>query len=525
MKVEILNKYKNNLHEELDYELFLSLFEQNQPLLSSVVLRPMDEKEAVVHYAQLEKLEKKFPLEKRDILLKCSANLPALNHLLNLIEKKQLEQFHLFELGNFLHNDTVLCSLEENFPLDAKARKTLDRFFQILELYTEKSFSTIRENEAIKEIKTALLQSEKNLKEEIVGYEQQIFENSGIKMTYPWPKEVVLSDEQATIIDNGGLLRLKKLHDIWLIDYRKSPRLLLLQNRKDKLHEQYETLMQEQMIKINGELAPFGSCFKKYFQKRVKRTYHYLLLAVKNEHNFCLPDFTTDRGCHLEKGYLFALKTKKQIKCIPLDLTLGRGPTVLYGSNMSGKTTLLKTLYFLLTLVQFGMPVPARKFTLHYPKQIALLLKSPGDVRKNTSSYGEELAFFAQPMVKGAYILADELFLSTDPTSGVILSDLLIRSMANADKLFFCTTHYSEILDIEDITLFKMEDPDPLLLQKSGGDLQSLHEFMPYRLIPITDSDHEKIRSNRTPLKTALLFDLPADMKEGIKKYLTETKF
>ena len=187
---------------------------------------------------------------------------------------------------------------------------------------------------------------------------------------------------------------------------------------------------------------------------------------------------------------------------------------------MSGKTTVLKTVYFLLTLVQLGLPLPARNITLHYPAQVALALKSPGDIRTNSSTYSEELSFFAQPMKDGAYILSDELFLSTDPANGVILSKIVVQSMTDADMVFFCTTHYPEILNTKNSALYKMEDVNPLLLKKNGYDLQSLHNFMPYRLTPISEGDHEKIRTSTAPLETALLFDLPQDIKEAIKTHL-----
>jgi len=278
--------------------------------------------------------------------------------------------------------------------------------------------------------------------------------------------------------------------------------------------------MQKQLKQLNDELSPLGSWFRKYYRKRVERTWHYVLLGVKQEKNLCLPEFTTRRGCRLKDAYLYGLKVRKEAKCIPLDLNIGTGATVLYGANMSGKTTVLKTVYCLLTLVQLGLPLPARKAVLHYPVQVALMLKSPGDVRTSYSTYGEELAFFAQPMQDGAYILSDELFLSTDPANGVVLSKILIQSMARADKLFFCTTHYPEILDIEDISLYRMADPDPLLLKESGSDLQALQNFMPYKLIRITDREQEKIKTNLAPLQTALLFDLPQDIKKAIKSHL-----
>ena len=60
-------------------------------------------------------------------------------------------------------------------------------------------------------------------------------------------------------------------------------------------------------------------------------------------------------------------------------------------------------------------------------------------------------------------------------------------------------------------------------LKKDGYDLQALHDFMPYRIIPITDSDHEKMKTNVAPLTTALLFDLDEEVKAAIRKHIDKT--
>jgi len=524
MKVEILRRQRNELYEELDYDLFLSLFNQNQPLLSSIILRPMNTEEGISHYAQLAAMEEKIKPEKRRAILSQSTTLPALNHLLDFFEKGQLEQYHLFELGNFLHNDTDLCLLEASYPLDPTARKSLNQILLILKQYTEKSFSTIRETEEIKKIRITLAESEKHLEKAVKRFEKQIVEYTGLKMVYPWPREMALSKEQVISCDKCDLLTLKKNYDIWLIEYNINQELKELHNRKKELSEQYGALMKRQLEELNSRLSSFGSCLQKYYQKRVQRTWYYVLLEVKEKNKFCLPQFSVKRGCILEKGYLYGLEARIKNKCIPLDLILEKGSTVLYGPNMSGKTTVLKTIYFLLTLIQLGLPLPARKITLHYPEQVALSLKSPGDVRTNSSTYGEELTFFAQPIKNGAYVLSDELFLSTDPANGVILSQIIIQSMATADRIFFCTTHYPEILDTKNRALYRMEDADPLLLKKENYDLQSLHNLMPYRPIPISAADHKKIKTNTTPLETALLFNLDSEIKAAIRKHLDKMK-
>ena len=519
MKIELQRKQiEQTLFTELGYTGFLSLFEHVQPLLHTVTLHPMEEEEAKRHYAHLIELEARFPeKEVVELLGLCSA-LPCLEHSLPLLVQGRLEQFHLFDLGRFLEGNARLCRLEAVAPVDVDAEADLKQLLQIVEESTEASFSSMCLDAESKALRAAIERSEKKLERLIEEYEGEIRGRTGLKMIYPWPREIGLSDEQAEEIVKTGLLTLKKHHDLYLVEYVTSSALQAEQNRKTELDSQFAELMDEQLAKLNRKLMQLGEVLDQYYRKRVARIWHYILLTVKVKQNLCWPELTDRRGCRLDGAWLFGLREQKQERCIPLDLELQPGASVLFGANMSGKTTVLKTLYFQLSLVRFGLPLPAVRARLHYPVQVELMLKSSGDIRQSRSTYSEELAFFARPMQDGAYILLDEMFLSTDPKSGVVLSEIAINSMAMRDGVFFCTTHYPEILAADNCQLYTMEDPDLTLLLDETGN--SIDQCMPYRLVEIKCSDRKKLETTTLPLQVALHFDLPKDMCEAIRKRL-----
>lgn len=519
MKIELQrSQIKQTLYTELGYSGFLSLFEQAQPLLHTVTLHPLGEEEAKRHYAHLIELEAFFPEKEVVELLGLCSVLPGLEHCLPLLVQGRLEQFHLLELGRFLEGNAKLCRLETVAPVDAGVEADLQQLLQIVAESTEASFSSMRLDAESKALRAAIERSEKKLDRLIDEYEGEIRRRTGLKMIYPWPREIGLGDEQAEEIVKTGLLTLKKHHDLYLVEYVASSTLQAEQNRKTELDNRFALLMNEQLTKLNRKLMDLGGVLEQYYHKRVTRIWHYILLTVKVKQNLCWPELSARRGCRLDGAWLFGLREQKQERCVPLDLELQPGASVLFGANMSGKTTVLKTLFFQLSLVRFGLPLPAVKARLHYPVQVEFMLKTSGDIRQSRSTYSEELAFLARPMQDGAYILLDEMFLSTDPRSGVTLSEIAINSMAMKDRIFFCTTHYPEILSADNCQLYTMEDPDLTLLLDEAGN--SIDRCMPYRFVEIKGGDRKKLEATTLPLQLALRFDLPEDMREAIRKRL-----
>ena len=87
--------------------------------------------------------------------------------------------------------------------------------------------------------------------------------------------------------------------------------------------------------------------------------------------------------------------------------------------------------------------------------------------------------------------------------------------------MFFCTSHYPEVLDMPDISLFRMLDIDPQSLHSGVRDIKTLQDRMPYRLEAILDPDQRaRIRRSHVPLELALLYELPAGIKERIRQRL-----
>lgn len=510
-----------DLYQELGFAHFLALFDRHLPILPSLILRPLTTAEGKAHFQALRDLEEGFNLETVTQLLSLSRDLPLLDSLLPRVQAGQLEQYHLFELGRFLQADLLLHQAETRLGVALARHLNLDKIQAVLARRTNRSFSLINLSGREDGLRQAIDQNESELAEALVTFEKQIHKRTGLKMIYPWPKEIALSQDLLSLIKDCELVTAQQYNDLWRIDFRPGPVIQSLVARRDRLSAEFEALMAAALAELNRELVPFYPAFADYYQARKQRTWLYLLIAISKEHGFCLPHLRPEPGCRLEQAVLPSLKLRKHDRCVPLDLGLSPGTNVLYGANMSGKTTVLKTAFFIFTLIRFGLPVPAKEIEMHFPEHVFLMLKSSGNITRDTSTFGEEVAFFSQPLPDGAFVLVDELFSSTDPVNGAILSQIILSELNRRKLVFFCSSHYPEVLDIAAISLFRMQDINTEALPVDITDIRTLQDRMPYRLEKVSEpSQRARIRTNHAPLEIALLFPLPNGIKEQIRRHL-----
>ncbi|BCS99310.1 hypothetical protein DSLASN_49420 [Desulfoluna limicola] len=509
------------LKEELAFDGYLSLFDLGLPLIPATILEPMKREAGLAHFEALKKVEAAFAPDTLSELIKVSRRLPLLESLLPHFEGAALQQFHLFELNRFLTVTAELTALEAVLPTAEETHGALDGLRRVLTDHTERGGAALKTDEATAWVKAKLEGVEKKLHLEILAHEKAVEEAIGLRMIYPFPREI---QGEGPILEKArtcALLRVTETGETFRVDHHPGETLAVLSAEKETLTRELEGCTATLLAGINAALVPFFEAFFTNYEERKKRCHLYTLVFVKQQEGFAFPEFETGCRLSLTGGLSFALSRKKGKANVPLTINLDQGANVLYGANMSGKTTVLKTLYFLLTAIRTGLPVPAEAITLHYPESVQLLLKSSGDMGKDLSSFGEELHFFSREPEEGAFILADELFLSTDPVNGAELSRIFIDNYGERPLIFFCTTHYPKVLEMKTPHLFRMLDVAFADGEGKAVDLSNLASLMPYRLEKITSENAAKAaHSNRKPLELALCFPLPESIKQSIREQI-----
>ena len=135
-------------------------------------------------------------------------------------------------------------------------------------------------------------------------------------------------------------------------------------------------------------------------------------------------------------------------------IELKGGITIITGSNMSGKTTFLRTLAVNLVLAYIGAPVCAKKFEANYMK-LFTSMRVMDDVAHGISTfYAEILRIKAMAEYKEKDVpmicLIDEIFKGTNSADRIVGAKEAITRLAGEKCITVVSTHDFELCDIED---------------------------------------------------------------------------
>lgn len=147
-------------------------------------------------------------------------------------------------------------------------------------------------------------------------------------------------------------------------------------------------------------------------------------------------------------------------ECVANDFELGGGNKLVLvtGSNMSGKTTFLRTLGINLLLAQCGTPVNATEFSFS-PMLIATSIRVSDSLQEHTSYFMAELKRLQQIIRQlqqnkiPTLVLIDEILRGTNSDDKTHGSDQFIRKLLQYNCLTLFATH--------DLTLSKLENEFP----------------------------------------------------------------
>ncbi|MCG4572474.1 DNA mismatch repair protein [Clostridium cochlearium] len=137
------------------------------------------------------------------------------------------------------------------------------------------------------------------------------------------------------------------------------------------------------------------------------------------------------------------------------DFELGQKEKILLitGSNMSGKSTLLRTVGVNLILAYIGSPVCAKEFYCT-PMNIYTCMRVSDNLEKNISSfYGEILRI--KKLIEGVktgkpiFFLLDEIFKGTNSLDRHTGAEILINKLSEENVLGIVSTHDLELGDLE----------------------------------------------------------------------------
>lgn len=181
---------------------------------------------------------------------------------------------------------------------------------------------------------------------------------------------------------------------------------------------------------------------------------------------------------------------------LPLDLDLDRGTTVVFGSNMGGKTIALKTVAFLQLCAQHGLFVPATRFETRVFHTLAYI--GEGRERERTqglSGFGFEIRQLVEALEAPgvpALLLFDEFARTTSSHEAEALLGALVEALAERDEVVaLFSTHFRGLPRTPQAAYLRMGGLDRagLDLREGAGEgldarIRRINTHMRFRLVP-----------------------------------------
>lgn len=334
----------------------------------------------------------------------------------------------------------------------------------------------------------------------------------------------------------------KDIEDYFLVDFYDSKRVLL----KPKYGSQYINLLKERENVIS-KIRTIENEIIADIINDVKKDIQIILSYIK-------PIIDIDVAiASAELAYIFNLKkpilnsSKITIKngvfiplkrildeikvpYTPLNFSFDKRINVIQGSNMGGKTVVLKTITLLQYMTQCGLYVAADEFKTIVFDKISIAISD--EEIKGLSSFAYEIYSMSEEIKKikdeKILIIADEFAKTTNFNEAVSLINAIIDYFsAKTNVYFFFSTHFSGIKGNNEVAFLRMKGFNREKYMKfSSAEKKDINEkikfinkFMDYELIKIKDSNNLSFDA----IEIARIIGINEDIYLTAKKYMEES--
>jgi hypothetical protein len=162
---------------------------------------------------------------------------------------------------------------------------------------------------------------------------------------------------------------------------------------------------------------------------------------------FCKPDFSGAKQFQIQQ-----LRHPLIPDCVPNDLVLNQKSLLLIGSNMSGKTTFIRTLALNLLLGQTLYTCVASHFQAPFSRLYSSV-KIADDLLNATSYYLEEVNVIKEFMLQAAspepaLFILDEIFKGTNTVERIAAGKAILSYLAQGNHSVLVSTHDVELTQL-----------------------------------------------------------------------------
>ena len=281
--------------------------------------------------------------------------------------------------------------------------------------------------------------------------------------------------------------------------------------------------LEEQIVQLNLALELEANNIRKNLSEKINKFKTNILCSLAEVARFDLklakvvfarsyscviPELHNNKTMSINLKNVFNIVLHKQLQINHIDyqrinINISKYVNIITGSNMGGKTSLLKTIGQTAMMVKLGLPVPAECAKIPIFDNVFFCGPSTSQDRSDLSSFGLEVVTLQSVIdYKGFNLfLMDEFARGTNPVEGEALYHSVIRYFAQISRsieknetILISTTHYNLPNNISNLSHFQMvglhEDCIAELESKHhsvSSKLQLINKYMNYQPIEVTD--------------------------------------
>lgn len=226
-------------------------------------------------------------------------------------------------------------------------------------------------------------------------------------------------------------------------------------------------------------------------------------LAIK--YNMNRPVLSNKTNIKLLNGRYILLENKcEKLETVytPLNAEFEKKTIVITGSNMGGKTMLLRTIGFLQVLTQMGFWVPADEYKTSVFESINYIGEDLSTKVEGLSSFGFEIYNLSETLKeekKKSLLLIDEFAKTTNSTEAKAIIAAMLKSFSQKETIScFLSTHFMELPQFDEVSFYKMKGLDYTEYQKYytkekqyslSERIKLINSFMRYEIVKTDSKD------------------------------------
>jgi len=398
-----------------------------------------------------EKLQEHFEFISK--MKKCEKERQRIEHILESfhevseslksVDTGRTTQVDLFEIKRFIYHHKLLKSLIQNCLSDYFG--TLDDLWYILDPQNSGSYAFAPQNQLI----SNLTKRCESIQTEISKlYQERAKKINALFGIFPKSTEFLVARKEAKSLLNSDLVIIEKEGiKSYTFKLRPTEKILTLETELLNLEERLKEAQNQEIKHLTSEISKHTNRIRKEISKIVNFDIAFAQLRALKE-NWTFPQI----GTKIDLKDAFHPSILESIRSDGFEYTtltgeFNRGLTMIFGPNMGGKTTTLRTVGLVCATAMYGFLVPSSRAIIPKIDWIRYIGVTSGT--DGLSGFASQITAIANVFnTEGrGLILIDEFGSGTNPYEGEALATAVAETLAKTSNFSIMVTHYRKAIE------------------------------------------------------------------------------